>query len=671
MKKISNVKNWLRGGQIVDHNIRMLRQTAKRVSWATLIISTAYIVIYATINTTANDRKLAINYHYSSLMTYVGIEKGVNRILFNGRHITLKHPRVANSVIFISASKRINNVLLNSFFQSLLLNFFIYILISLYIRKQGKVHQADKFLRGGTLVKNEDFQNSLKRKQINVNLKLGEIPILKNTETIHFEISGATGTGKSQTLKHLIRDIKNRGDRAIIYSTSTEFISEFYDKSKDVILNPLDDRSPNWSIWNEVQEVYHYDDIAASIIPEVEAGANDPFWTDTARSLLSNSARKLQETGEYSTKILFDKLLSISLKEIAKIVKNTAAATIFADGIEKTALSVRSTLLSKLESFKFLTEDRGDFSIREWVKNEDNNGCVFINSIGDQHEVLKPLISCWVDIFASSILSLPEDRKRRVWLIIDELPSLHKLKSLEKILAESRKYGCCVVLSYQSYSKIQSIYGEKGAQTLSDSTASKIFFRSNDQKNAQHSSEQLGKEEVKVTNENLSMGAHIGRDSISISENEKLRELVLPTEILNLGDLHGFYRLPGNYPAVSFKQKFFKAKKIQANGFVASTKDNHIYMLESNVGINNSDGIESSANANLYFFNEATLGDVPDYVKMEIPFDNQHQQYSLNFNAHTPKTKVTSEGEDKIPANDDSKRDANMDFSKANMLRGV
>jgi type IV secretory pathway TraG/TraD family ATPase VirD4 len=94
------------------------------------------------------------------------------------------------------------------------------------------------------------------------------------------------------------------------------------------------------------------------------------------------------------------------------------------------------------------------------------------------------------------------------------------------ILAESRKYGCCVVIGYQSYSEVESIYGKKGAESLSDLTASKIFFRSNDYFNANHTSQQLGKEEIKTTNENLAMGAHQGRDSISITETEKQKELV-------------------------------------------------------------------------------------------------------------------------------------------------
>jgi len=658
MKQTSHAKNWLRGGQIVDHNIRMFKQTAKRVFFATLIISVGYIVIYTAINTTANDRKLAANHYYSKLMTYIGITKGINTILFQGRSIALTHPKVANSKTFIDASRRINGVVLIAFLQSLFLNFVIYILISWYIRRRGKAEQADKFLRGGKLVKNDEFKKTLTNKQINQDLSLGVVPILKDSETIHIEISGAPGTGKSQTLKHLIKNIKERGDRAIIYSSSTEFVAEFYDQDKDIILNPLDDRSPAWSLWNEAHEVYHYDDIAAALIPEEENGQNDPFWTKTARSLLSNAARKLKDKGEYSTKLLYDKLLAISLKEIADLVKNTESATIFADGVEKTALGVRSTLLSNLASFKFLSNDEDGFSIRNWVKDECNNGCVFITSIADQHEVLKPLISCWVDIFASSMLSMSEDRNRRIWLVIDELPSLHKLKSLGKILAESRKYGGCVVLGYQSYSKIEEVYGDKGAKTLSDLTATKVFFRSNNDYNAKHASSELGKEEIKATSENLAMGAHTMRDSVSITESEKLRELVLPTQIFNLNDLHGFYRLPGDYPVASFKQEIFKNTQTLALGFVPSTKKNHIYMLEGeNLNKEDSDVLQDDANN----FNHTTPvfdETPPSHVTDTIP-------YQEAFQANPPPNDELNFGEENIDTG------SHDDANRAAMLRGL
>ena len=41
-----------------------------------------------------------------------------------------------------------------------------------------------------------------------------------------------------------------------------------------------------------------------------------------------------------------------------------------------------------------------------------------------------------------SLISRPFDPTNRLWLAIDELPSLNKLSDLQLCLAEGRKYGC-------------------------------------------------------------------------------------------------------------------------------------------------------------------------------------------------------------------------------------
>ncbi|MGR5283670.1 type IV secretion system DNA-binding domain-containing protein, partial [Photobacterium damselae] len=66
--------------------------------------------------------------------------------------------------------------------------------------------------------------------------------------------SGSTGTGKSVAIRKLLREIRARGDKAIIYDKGCTFVSRFYDEHKDYILNPFDERSVDWKIWYDAQE---------------------------------------------------------------------------------------------------------------------------------------------------------------------------------------------------------------------------------------------------------------------------------------------------------------------------------------------------------------------------------------------------------------------------------
>ncbi|HGM7842734.1 TPA: type IV secretion system DNA-binding domain-containing protein [Serratia marcescens] len=80
-----------------------------------------------------------------------------------------------------------------------------------------------------------------------------------------------------------------------------------------------------------------------------------------------------------------------------------------------------------------LCTDKRPFNLRDWVHTEDmngDNGWIFITSDGRHHEALKPLLTAWLHMLMVNVLGLrPDngDRERRIWLLLDELPSLHKL----------------------------------------------------------------------------------------------------------------------------------------------------------------------------------------------------------------------------------------------------
>ena len=61
-----------------------------------------------------------------------------------------------------------------------------------------------------------------------------------------------------------------------------------------------------------------------------------------------------------------------------------------------------------------------------WSPNEDDSW-LFVTVKADQLPSLRPLITVWLDIAISAIMSLTPDRNRRLYCVIDELPTLQKL----------------------------------------------------------------------------------------------------------------------------------------------------------------------------------------------------------------------------------------------------
>ncbi len=453
-----------------------------------------------------------------------------------------------------------------------------------------------------------------------------KIPYPAHTETQHTIITGGSGTGKTQMLKHLLTQIKAKGDRAIVYDKMGSFIPHFYEEAKgDIILNPFDKRSPIWSIFNEVEETLQLDSIASALMP-ITKNISDPFWVQASRTIFTSVAGKMKEQGETSNKNLVDNLLKTDLSDIAKIIKGTPAQAIIDERSPKTALSVMSVLSTYLSSLKYLKDAKPNkdgevektFSIRNWVKNDDSSSFLFISSRGDQHESLKPLISTWLEIAINSLLSLKQDQNRRIWIILDELPSLHTLPSLNSGIAESRQFGGCFVLSLQLMAQLRSIYGKDDAETISGLAKTRIIFSSPDEDTARWCSNSLGKKEQEDVKKNISYGASEIRDGVSLNTHQTTENLVIPTEIMNLHNLECYIKLPFNFPITKTKIKVHKSKEISER-FI---KDNRIEPIadttKSNV-INDDDNILNGDKTNIINNNITTEQSISNQQIPQIP----------------------------------------------------
>jgi type IV secretory pathway TraG/TraD family ATPase VirD4 len=96
----------------------------------------------------------------------------------------------------------------------------------------------------------------------------------------------------------------------------------------------------------------------------------------------------------------------------------------------------------------------------------------------------------------NATLSLPADRVRRRWLMLDEVASLGRVQSLSDALTKGRKYGLCSIMGLQSVSQLRDVYGKDGAQTLLSCLSSQLILRANDPETAEYASQHLGECEV-------------------------------------------------------------------------------------------------------------------------------------------------------------------------------
>ena len=389
------------------------------------------------------------------------------------------------------------------------------------------------------------------------------IPWPRGAETRHTIVSGTTGAGKTVLIADLVEQIRERGERCVIYDKMGSYTETFFDPAQDVLLNPLDKRAPRWSPFAEARSARDFDTMAAALIPR-QKDAADPFWITAARQLFSHGAAVLWKRGESRNRVLVDHLLKTELSALAEAMEGTVAQSIVDPANPKTALSVRAMLTANIGAMDLLTDEGPPFSIREWIEHRAP-GFLFLTSRGDQHASLRGLISTWLEIAVNALLSLPREDGRRIWVILDELPTLHQLPSLRPGLAESRQFGGCFVLGVQVFSALRDLYGRDGAETISGLCGTRVVLATPDRDTSEWSAESLGRVEVESLSEGVSYETPHG--GVTLSTRRDVRPLVLPAEVARLQNLSGYLKFPGPWPVARIRLKY-RNRDIVAARFV-------------------------------------------------------------------------------------------------------
>lgn len=551
------LKTVIEGGQIWTHRIRMAKQVLRVSLLLSLFFASISFVYFASqiplvyyqsffysaqAQLTPKEDKISVSRKFWDQVSHQKTSLGQITV----SSITLQ--KVCQPKVAILGRLMIKTLIKSALCAVVTLSVSILYFSIKGIRSRRKQHiDGQEMVSAGKLAFKLRFSNQASP------IKIGILPMIKGSETRHTLISGATGQGKTNCFHHLLPQIREQKQKAIIVDTSGEFVEKYYRKGKDFLINPSDNRSVSWHPWVECQDIYDYKTLAQSLIPSSQR-EEENFWRKAAQEVFLAALKEKED--DRRTSSLTRLLLHDPLSTLSQSLEGTTAISYLDMASEKTAGSVRAVVASFLECLELLEDTEHPFSIKEWVWNDQSDSWLFLSSTVKQRAALNPLLSAWFSIGMHSLLQMQPDIDRRLWFVADELPSLNRLKDIETCLAQSRKYGGCALLAIQSPAQLEAIYGKDHTRTIIGNCATRITFAEHDPETAARISKTFGEKEQKEAQEALSYGTHEMRDGVNLSYQTKKSATVSATAIQSLKPLEAFIRLPGNYPITKIKFKY-------------------------------------------------------------------------------------------------------------------
>lgn len=423
------------------------------------------------------------------------------------------------------------------------------------MQQHGQRARQSEITRGKGLATDQELRSLLIEEGRASDLEVGNIPLVRDTEIYNILFAGSPGTGKTQAIMRLLDRIKERGDTAIVYDTKGALLSRHMDPDRgDILLNPLDRRSAPWSPWADLDKATHPQEFVNAMIPE--SSKSESFWHTAARVLLREVMMVQFDDPDRSITKLINTILNTSIDDLRRLLKGTEAEPYLEEGLEKMRGSIQSNLSTYLTPLKFLKPNAGgpsDLSIRQFIRTNADVGnrrrpWLWLTSQSDDHDAIQPLLSCWIGLAASAVLSLPTNTERRVWFILDEVGTLGRVAKLTKLVSTGREFGGAVVLGLQDIAQIESIYGHANMRTLLGVLATKVIFRTDGYESSRWASDTIGEVEISEVNESARYDPGDTESDIHFSSHTRVKQLVMPAEVTNLPDLTCYVKLPGGLP---------------------------------------------------------------------------------------------------------------------------
>lgn len=327
----------------------------------------------------------------------------------------------------------------------------------------------------------------------------------------HILTLGAIGSGKSNTMYHIVKAIRQKMDEndvMVFFDAKGDYLEEFYKDGDYVISNSLNP-PPGLVYWNIYKDILHTPkekreetirEITSSLFKEDIENSQAPVFGMGARDLLaalltihvreieagkeqwdhSKLVAFLQSSNDVILRNLF--LEHDDLKWVRNYIQKDGGSTTqsFLVHLYQTVYKIFSGAFGK----------SGDFSIRETVTKKGGKA-IFLEYDLSSGNILEPVYTVLLDLAMKEVLGRSKT-DGNVYFILDEFPLIPKLNYMDNALNFGRSLGVKVIAGIQNIGQVKHRYGDSLAYSILSGFGSIFAFRLFDEESRSFVSQRHG-----------------------------------------------------------------------------------------------------------------------------------------------------------------------------------
>ena len=323
-------------------------------------------------------------------------------------------------------------------------------------------------------------------------------PIHDGTLSRHMLMLGGIGTGKSNTINHIIRSLRasmGKDDIMLIFDTKGDYYQEFYRPGDVVISNDsraTDGVKPDyWNLFGEVMIDARWMENTVEIVKTIFADrlekTTQVFFPNAAADLLTalilDICRAEDRPERRNNASLLRMLQTLTSERMVRLLRThpdlEAMISYIKDPDSGQTLGVISELLSAVrEMFVGNFAKNGGLSMRQLIRRKGGR-IIFVEYDLGIGRVLSPIYRLLFDLAIKEALCR-ERNEGSVYFVIDEFSLLPHLQHIDDGVNFGRSLGARFIIGAQNISQVYDAYGKDRAVSLLSGFSTTVCFRLND-----------------------------------------------------------------------------------------------------------------------------------------------------------------------------------------------